>query len=155
MLRVYVDTSVFGGCFDTEFKEESKRFFKFVNQNLICVLISPILLKELENAPDEVKNLLDNLLNKNIEFIELDNEVIAVRNSYLEKGVLSERWIDDATHVTLATCNRADAIVSWNFLHIVRLDKIKMFNQINLLNSYQKLTIISPKEVFYEDYKKN
>jgi hypothetical protein len=50
----------------------------------------------------------------------------------------------------LATVYRADAIVSWNFRHIVRLDKIKMFNQINLLNGYGILTIISPKEVYYE-----
>jgi hypothetical protein len=28
-LRVYADTSVFGGCLDDEFKAESVRFFEF------------------------------------------------------------------------------------------------------------------------------
>ncbi|MER3525218.1 MAG: hypothetical protein C4326_14525 [Ignavibacteria bacterium] len=55
------------------------------------------------------------------------------------------------THVAAATISRADAIVSWNFSHIVRLDKMKAYNQINLINVYGMLTIISPKEVPYDD----
>ena len=49
--------------------------------------------------------------------------------------------------VAAATVARADAIVSWNFRHIVRLDKIKGFNQVNFEIGYAHLTIISPKEV--------
>jgi predicted nucleic acid-binding protein len=150
MLRVYVDTSVFGGCFDYEFEKESKRFFEFVNRNLISILISPILLEELEYAPQKVKDILINIDKEKIEYLELTNEVIDLRISYIQNGVLSAKWIDDATHVALATVNRADAIVSWNFRHIVRLDRIKMFNQVNLLNGYGILTIISPNEVYYE-----
>jgi len=29
-LRIYVDTSVVGGCFDAEFEAETKRFFDLV-----------------------------------------------------------------------------------------------------------------------------
>lgn len=86
----------------------------------------------------------------NIEILELTDEALDLRNQYIKNKVLSEKWLDDATHVALATINRADAIVSWNFRHIVRLDKIKMFNQINLLNGYGMLTIITPKEISYE-----
>jgi hypothetical protein len=46
-----VDTSVFGGCFDEEFKIESIRFFNYVNENLIAVLLSSNILNELEPAP--------------------------------------------------------------------------------------------------------
>jgi len=53
---------------------------------------------------------------------------------------------DDMTHVAAATIARVDAIVSWNFKHIVRLDKMKSYNQVNLQNGYGILTIISPKE---------
>ncbi|RUT07012.1 hypothetical protein DSM106972_022730 [Dulcicalothrix desertica PCC 7102] len=31
---------------------------------------------------------------------------------------------------------RADGIVSWNFKHIVRLDRMRLYNQVNLLNGY-------------------
>jgi hypothetical protein len=54
-------------------------------------------------------------------------------------------------HVAAATAARADAIVSWNFRHIMRLDKMRAYNQINLSNGYGILTIISPKEVNYDE----
>lgn len=150
MLRIYVDTSVFGGCYDSEFQKESIRFFEYVNNKLIRILISPILLEELEEAPHNVKQVLKEIKKESIEYLELTDDIISLRNSYIRNKILSEKWLDDATHVALATINRADAIVSWNFRHIVRLDKIKLFNQINLLNGYGILTIISPKEVYYE-----
>jgi hypothetical protein len=74
-----------------------------------------------------------------------------LRNAYLQAGVLGERWIDDAAHVAAATVARADAIASWNFRHIVRLDKMKAYNQVNLLSGYGMLIIISPKEVRFDD----
>jgi hypothetical protein len=49
--------------------------------------------------------------------------------------------------VALATVARADAIVSWNFKHIVRLDRIRAFNAVNLSEGDGTMTIISPKEV--------
>lgn len=71
----------------------------------------------------------------------------ALATAYLKAGVVGERWLDDATHVAAATIARADAIVSWNFRHIVRLDKIKAYNQVNLAKGYGILTILSPVEV--------
>lgn len=50
-----------------------------------------------------------------------------------------------------ATVARADAIVSWNFKHIVRLGKMTAYNQVNLINGYGILTIISPKEVLFNE----
>jgi hypothetical protein len=148
--RIYVDTSVFGGCFDDEFKKESMRFFKYVDENIIKILLSPILLAELEPAPENVRNVLLGIPKSNTEILELTDEVFDLRESYISNKILSKRWTEDATHVALATIYRADAIVSWNFSHIVRLDKIKMFNQVNLLKGYGMLTIISPKEIYYE-----
>jgi hypothetical protein len=97
-----------------------------------------------------VKKILLNIPKSNTEFLELTDEVYDLRNAYISNRILTKKWIEDATHVVLATIYRADAIVSWNFSHIVRLDKIKMFNQINLLKGYGMLTIISPKEIYYE-----
>lgn len=73
----------------------------------------------------------------------LTTEILALRDEYLSAKIIGMRWIDDATHVAAATVARADAIVSWNFAHIVRLDKMKAYNQINLLNGYGILTIIT------------
>jgi hypothetical protein len=78
-------------------------------------------------------------------------EILTLRDAYLAAGIIGPRWANDATHVAAATVARADAIVSWNFAHIVRLDKMKAYNQLNLLNGYGILTIITPKEVRYDE----
>lgn len=41
-------------------------------------------------------------------------------------------------------------VVSWNFKHIVRLDRIKSYNQVNLSHGYGIMTIVSPKEVRFD-----
>ena len=86
-----------------------------------------------------------------IERIELTEEILHLRDEYLSAKIVSPRWTDDATHVAAATVARADAIVSWNFSHIVRLYKMRAYNQINLMHGYGILTIISPKEVSYDE----
>jgi hypothetical protein len=50
-------------------------------------------------------------------------------------------------HIALATIADVDALVSWNFRHIVRLDKIRLFNAVNVESGYRVLNILSPREV--------
>ena len=57
-LRVYADTSVFGGRFDDEFKAESVRFFEEVRLGQFVVVVSNVTLDELELAPDQVRGVL-------------------------------------------------------------------------------------------------
>jgi hypothetical protein len=61
--------------------------------------------------------------------------------------VVGSKWHEDCLHVAAATLARADAVVSWNFRHIVRLDRIRAFNSVNLAEGYGVITILSPKEV--------
>lgn len=145
--RIYTDTSVIGGCFDKEFETESRRFIELVQQGKFTLLFSDVITQELENAPEVVRSLLESLAPEHIEKILITDEITELRSAYLKSNVVGGSHINDATHVACATVARADAIVSWNFKHIVRLDRIKGYNQVNLLNGYGILTIISPKEV--------
>ena len=153
-LRIYVDTSVIGGCLDVEFAAESQQLIEAIRNNKAIVLLSNLILDELANAPLDVRNILTLISNDVIENVPLTEEIITLRNAYLTAGVVTSKSINDATHVAAATVARADAIVSWNFKHIVRLDKMKAYNQINLLNGYGILTIISPKEVSFDESNK-
>ena len=83
----------------------------------------------------------------------ISEEALDLRDAYLKEGILSPRWTADASHVALATVSRADAVVSWNFKHIVKLDKIKAYNQVNLRLGYGILTILSPWEVIGHEKK--
>jgi hypothetical protein len=47
----------------------------------------------------------------------------------------------------VASVLAVDILVSWNFKHIVNMDKIKMFNTVNLREGYNILEISSPTEV--------
>ena len=71
--------------------------------------------------------------------------------AYVAAGIVSQRFVDDATHVAAATVARADAIVSWNFRHIVRVDKMRAYNQVNLQAGFGLLSIVSPQEVRFDD----
>jgi len=146
-LRIYVDTSVFGGCFDPPFREESLRFFGLVRENRIRVLLSSVTFEELALAPESVRGVLAGLPPANLEEVPLGEQTIELRDAYVRAGVVTPKSREDATHVAAATVSGADAIVSWNFRHIVRLDRMKAYNAINERSGYGRLTIISPREV--------
>ena len=145
--RIYADTSVFGGCYDEEFALESMRLMRDVRHKKYILLLTDMVIAELRDAPERVSDIVTSIPIETIERVEITDEVFALRDAYLQAGIVGKRWTDDATHVAAATVARADALVSWNFKHIVRLDKMKLYNQINLLNGYGVLTIISPKEL--------
>lgn len=147
LLRVYIDTSVIGGCRDKEFSEDSQRVMDEANRGVLRLLVSELVLAELGGAPGAVQAVFKNLPRTAVEVVPVSPEVVALRDAYLEAGILLEGQRNDATHVAAATVARADAIVSWNFRHIVRLDKIRAYNQVNLLNGYGILTILTPREV--------
>lgn len=146
-----MDTSVFGGCFDEEFEAASQAFFALVRSGKVRVLISPIVLDELAEAPAHVRGIPSSLPPESMVILEADRHVIELRDAYVQAGVVIPKSLDDATHVALATAARADAIVSWNFQQIVRIDKIRAYNQVNLMAGYGLLSIVSPLEVRVDD----
>jgi len=149
-LRVYIDTSVVGGCLDEEFKEDSFQLYDEFIKGMKTPVISDILLFEVEGAPKEVKNILKKVPTENIEYVALNEESIALANKYIEEGSVAEKSLSDARHIAIATVERVDVLVSWNFKHIVNINRIHLLNSVNLKLGYPILDIRSPKEVLYE-----
>lgn len=154
-LRVYIDTSVIAGCLDDEFSLESNQLMEAIKQEKFILLMSDIIVSELINAPQAVKDILLSIPQRVIEVVKITPEVLQLRDAYINEVVVTSKSINDATDVAAATMARAAAIISWNFKHIVRLDKMKGYNQINLLNGYGILTIISPLEVTIDEANDN
>ena len=69
MIKVYVDTSVFGGCFDAEFEEWSNRLIEEFKAGFKVLVISDLTLKELEGAPPDVRNLVEEIPEENREYV--------------------------------------------------------------------------------------
>lgn len=143
-LRVYVDTSVIGGCLDEEFAEDSNRLMQAAKDGRVILLVSEMVFRELASAPPSVQQVLNDIPTENLEEVPLTKEVEALTTSYIAAGIVGPKWEDDATHVAAATVAKADAIVSWNFKHIVRLDRMIWYNAINKQSNYGELTIVSP-----------
>ena len=150
-IRVYADTSVYGGVFDAGFDKPSQEFFRQVKLGRFLLVTSAPVAGELQDAPKKVRLLYDEFLLL-AETAEVSPEVIRLQNAYLKAGIVGPKWATDALHVALATVARCRMIVSWNFKHIVHFDKIPLYNGLNLINGYDTLSINSPSEVIsYED----
>jgi len=146
-LRLYADTSVFGGCFDDEFAEESRRLFEEIKAGRFSLLLSATTARELGLAPAQVRELLAGLPADCIEGIALTEEVEELRDAYLQAGVVGPASQLDAEHIASASVAGADLIVSWNFKHIVHFEKIRGYHAVNLLRGYPLVSIHSPSEV--------
>ena len=144
-LRVYADTSVFGGCFDKEFDDESRTFFEQVSAGKFVLLVSDLTVRELENAPREVREFYSALTG--YESVSATHECHDLRDAYLRADVVGRASADDALHVAIATVYRADIIVSWNFKHIVQRRRIHGFEAVNTLMDYRPPDIFSPREI--------
>jgi predicted nucleic acid-binding protein len=145
--RIYVDTSVFGGCCDEEFADASRRLINQAKAGHFVLLFSPILAKELELAPTEVRAIVGGLPADALEPVSDSAEARRLRDLYLSERVVGPTKVNDAHHVALATVARAEMIVSWNFKDIVHYDKIRGFNAINLREGYPLIAIYSPLEI--------
>lgn len=148
--RIYVDTSVIGGCLDDEFEKFSNQLFEEFISGKKKLVISDLVLFELEGAPENVREVLNKVAEDDIEYIFLNEESVSLANAYLKEGVIAEHSLSDARHIAIATVERVDVLVSWNFKHIVNLNRIHLINSVNLRLGYPILEIRSPLEVIYE-----
>ena len=147
--RIYIDTSIVGGFFDTEFEKETKLLFQRLEDKEVIFVVSNLLREELKGAPEYVRNLLDNYSDDNFEIVVLTDEAKELANKYIAESVVGKTSLDDCRHIALATISKVDVLVSWNFKHIVNLTRIKGYNAVNLKNGYITLEIRNPKDLVY------
>ncbi len=150
--KVYIDTSVVGGYFDEEFELWTKLFFESVIEGRFKIAISELLQTELVNAPDEVKQFLTAIPNEQKIIADYNEEARILANRYLEANIVGKTSLTDCRHIATASVNDIDILTSWNFKHIVNLDKIHLYNGVNLQNGYRTIEIRTPRELLtYED----
>ena len=145
--RIYIDTSVLGGCFDPEFAPWSNGLMRDFRAGRMAPVLSDVTAAEVESAPEQVRDLHQEILVLAGSVLPVTTEVLALVAKYETKGILAVKFRADMQHIALATIAEVDALVSWNFKHIVRLEKIRLFNAVNVESGYQPLNIRSPREV--------
>lgn len=116
---VYIDTSVVGGYFD----------------------------EELKYAPEKIRTLLDQIPVHHKGYIEIDEQADRLANLYINNRIVGIKSLADCRHIATATVNNIEILTSWNFKRIVNLDKIHLYNGINLQNGYRTIEIRMPREI--------
>jgi predicted nucleic acid-binding protein len=145
--RIYIDTSIVGGFFDKEFDVETKALFERLKNREVVFVISSVLKQELANAPEHVRKLLDKYDAGCFEYVLLTEEAIELADCYIAEKVVGKTCVDDCRHIAIATLNKVDVLASWNFKHIVNLDRIKGYNSVNMKKGYAVIEIRNPKDL--------
>ena len=150
--RIYLDTSVIGGYYDTEFEEDTRILFEKIKLGQFHVVLSDITEGELQEAPEMIRNLFIELSVGSATKIELTEEAVQLADTYLAEKVVGKTSRVDCFHIALATIQRVDILVSWNFKHIVNVQRIRGYNSVNMKLGYPTIDIRSPKEIIYYEY---
>jgi hypothetical protein len=141
---------VFGGVFDAEFSGPSRRFFDQVRQGRWRLVVSPLVLRELDGAPEEVRRFA-NALMQEAEIVDIGPAAYGLQDAYLKAGIVTENHVEDALHVAIASVSACFMIVSWNFKHIVHFDKVPGYNAVNTIHRRPTIEIHSPREIIEDE----
>ena len=146
-MKIYLDTSVFGGVFDNVFKTESNMLFDELLQGRFTALCSTLTVKELSNAPQRVRHFFDQIPMHCIEMVDVPLNARELAQEYINNGVVGETSFDDCVHIATASIYNVDFLISWNFKHIVNVFRIKGYNSVNIKMGYPPIEIRSPKDI--------
>jgi len=90
--RVYIDTSVLGGCFDPEFARWSNALLADFRASLLRPVISEIVAAEIADAPKAVRDLFSDLSALKPEVIATTPEALLLADAYQQHGILTPKF---------------------------------------------------------------
>ncbi len=108
--RIYVDTSVIGGCFDPEFEPWSVGLIEDFRRRIFKLVLSDVTAAEVASAPEIVRDLHAELLLLS-EILTVTEEALDVLAAYEGHHILNARFRNDLLHIALATVADVDVLV--------------------------------------------
>jgi len=152
--KVYLDTSVISAYFDYRKPLRQLITQKWFSNNAeeFALSVSTLVLEEIGNNTDEtlmlnMLNLLDSL---SVPVLEINEEIFVLAGLYREEILAKE--VNDTIHIATAAYHSADAIVSWNFRHIVNLKTMKTIRDINIRHNYSPIQILTLENLGGDQY---
>ena len=116
--------------------------------------VTSLVAAELIEAPERVRDLFNSTFEA-ADVLSITEEIDHLAATYVAQGVVTPKYEDDARHVAACTANRIDFLVSWNFRHMVNVQRETAFNGVNLLNGYPAIRIVNPLEIIYGNQDQN
>ena len=150
-MKIYLETSVINFLFAEDAPEKMKiteEFFNVIDE--YEVFISDIVLLEIEQATEQKKELLLNVIKKfKIKALESSEQIENLAEIYVNEGIIPKKYINDALHIAIATKYKMDAIISWNLTHIVKFKTKLQVKKINEKLNEKDVIICTPEEMVY------
>jgi len=150
-LKFYLDTSIFGSLFDFDDPRRIKitrSLIGEVRKATLEAFISPLVVAEISKAPEDVRDGLISIIGEvGLPLLTETEETIKLAQDYIQEGIIPERFRDDARHIAIPVVYELDALISWNYRHMVNLKVKRTVNAINLKLGYKPIEILSPEEV--------
>jgi hypothetical protein len=154
-LKIYLETTILNFYYADdaqEKKDDTIKLFEEIAQGKYEAFTSMSVVREINKASEEKKQLMFNLINKlNISILEDEVEAERLADIYIQEGIIPSKYRNDGVHIALATITDMDIIVSWNYKHIVKRKTIIMTNLVNNREGYKNIDIYSPSEVIEND----
>lgn len=144
-IRLYLDTSVPSAYYDT-----SKPIRQLITQKWFENKASSYKLYTSVTAIDEIdelgnivkkQNIRELIFDYKVKILELSEEAVNLAYEYMNKGAIPMSEPEDAYHIAIASMNHLDALVSWNFKHIVSVNPIRKIHEINANRNYPIIEI--------------
>jgi hypothetical protein len=151
---LYLDTSDLGGYFDDEWKQPTQELWRQMANGLWRFVTSLVTSEELIEAPECVRGLFNSTFEA-ADVLNVTEEMDRLASAYVAQGVVTPKYEDDALHVAACTVTLADFLVSWNFRHMVNVQRETAFNGVNLLKGYPSIRIVNPLEIIYGNEDQN
>ncbi len=89
-MRIYVDTSVFGGAFDAKFSEPTRQFFFEIDAGRFTLVTSAIVEAEIEPAPQSIREFFARY-EAIAEIVTITREMYSLRQQYINSGVVTPK----------------------------------------------------------------
>ena len=149
--RIYVDTSVFGGCEEEKFRKSSRRLFDAFHRGDATLIFSEMTREELEGAPAGVRAVIKGIPDGHFETLPASEAARELADAYIESKAVGPAHYNDAMHIAIASIGRVDVLASWNFKHMVNWGRIQVYNNVNRKFGYPEIDIRSPESMYHDD----
>jgi predicted nucleic acid-binding protein len=150
--KAYIETSVWGALppdQDPVLHQPTIRFLRQCEERLFAPYISNIVSREIQEAPEEDRELIFRCMSDIAPIdLPLTEEILDLADRFIAEQILPVRRLEDARHVACAIVNELDILVSWNYRHIANMRKAERFNAVAVLAGWGgRLRIHTPLEV--------
>ena len=147
-LKIYLETSAISHLDHEDAPDkmaDTHRLWFAIKCGKFDAVISETTRAELSACPEEKQAILMGYLSE-IPFtvVPADESIVRIAERFVDFGILRQKSFDDCRHIAAAIVSGCDAIVSWNFKHIVNRKTMNGVKAITALEGFDDVLIYTP-----------